>query len=72
MSMYGDNTIKQDVLDALEGCQYGSKYDEELREYVDIQRPFAEVLVAALQVLGDKADDIRLEHRRYYNVDANN
>jgi len=58
MSMYGDHTLKQDVLDALEGCQYGSKLDDKGHEYVEVERPLKDVLVAAIQVLGDMAENI--------------
>jgi hypothetical protein len=53
MSTYGDNTIKQDVLDALEGCQYGYKLDDEGYEYVKIERPIKDVVAATLHVLAD-------------------
>ena len=57
MSTFGDNTIKQDVLDALEGCQYGHKYDDKLGEYVEIKRTPQQVLIATLEVVAYLAQD---------------
>ena len=61
MSVYGDNTVKQDVLDVLEGCQFGRKYDDEIGEYVDVERPIKDVIAATLHVLADLNEFINEE-----------